>query len=134
MPRPAMLVDIVTAPRSPARATIAASLFVVARIQDVVRDAGQRAAQPFGLLDAAGSHQDRLALSWRCRISSTTACFFLRLGREDRVRMIYADHRAVGRDHLHRHSVDLLELDRLGRGGAGHAADRADTAPPGSAA
>ncbi len=62
VPRPAMLVAMVTAPGRPAWATICGLLVVEAGVQHVVRDAGllQRLRQLLGLLDRYGTDQHRL--------------------------------------------------------------------------
>ena len=73
VPRPAMLVAMVTAPGTPASATIIGFLLVVAGVQHAVRDALaglavdlevvglQQLGQLLGLLDRDGADQDRLA-------------------------------------------------------------------------
>ena len=118
-----MLVEIVTAPRSPACAMMAASTLILPRVQHAVRDIGEHAAQPFRFFDAAGSHQNRLARSVHAPDLVQHRPFFFASGRENRVRMIDADQgRLVGITST-AHAVDLFELQRLGCGRAGHAAD-----------
>ena len=63
MPRPAMFVEIVTAPSAPARATIAASSRIVLRVQHLARDAAraQPRGQPLRLRDGGRADQHRPA-------------------------------------------------------------------------
>ena len=76
----------------------------------------------FGLLDRYGADQHGLAalVTIDDVLDHRVEFFALRLVHY--VRVVDADHRAVGRNHDDVQIVDLLEFDRLGVRGAGHAA------------
>ena len=65
------------------------------------------AAQTLRLLHAGGAHQHRLAGGVRPPDLLQHRLFFRRLVGENSVRLVHANHRAVGRDHLH---VQLVAL------------------------
>ena len=125
VPRPAMLVEMVTAPLRPACATISASrscclafstLWGMPALLQHRRDA-------LGLLDRDRADQDRLAALVALLDLLDDRVELLALGLVDDVRVVVADHGAVGRDDQDVEVVDLGELRRLGVGGAGHAGE-----------
>ena len=84
VPRPAMLVAIVTAPRWPACGDDLGLLLVVLGVEHVVLDAAplEHARQQLAHLDADGADQHRLAAArGTSTISSITALYFSRLVR-----------------------------------------------------
>ena len=101
-----MFVETVTAPRSPARAIIAASRSSWRALSTSCGTSAQQRAEAFGIRHAGGAHQHRLAGRVRPADLGHHGLLFLSLCREDNVRMIHADHRAVGRDRLHLQAVD----------------------------
>ena len=98
---------------------------VVLGVQDLVRDA-LAAEQPrdvLGGLDGSGAHQHRLAPGPAVVDVRDDGLELLFLRQVDDVGVVVADHGLVGGDHHHLEPVDLLELGRLGVGGAGHAGE-----------
>ena len=98
---------------------------VVARVQDVAADAGsgEPRREMLRLLDRARADEDGAAGGMELRdLGDDRAPLRLLVERHD-VGMIDADRREVGRDRGDAQSVGLVELRRLGGGGAGHAAD-----------
>ncbi len=123
MPRPAMLVAMVTAPGASGLRDDRGLTLVELGVEHVVLDAalGEQAAQPLGVLDRDGADEHRspdlvalLDLDGR-RVE-------LRVDRAvDQVVAVVADHVAVGGDDHDRELVDVAELGVLGQGGTGHA-------------
>ena len=123
VPRPAMLVAMVTAPERPACATISASFSWYLAFSTSWRDAAplEHLREDLALLDADRADQDRAArlghlddfVDQRVELGVLVA--------EDQVRVVVADHRPVGGDGDHLEAVDLVELLLLGHGRAGHA-------------
>ena len=107
---------------------------VVAGIEDFVGHVRQQRAETLGIRDAGGADQNRLADRVRPADLGHHGLFLLGLRREDDVRMIDADHRAVGRYGLDLQAVDAEELQRLRGGGAGHAAYHRVQRRPGAGA
>ena len=124
VPRPAMLVEMVTAPLRPACATIVRLALVLLGVQHVVRDAllAQQRGDDLGLLDGDGADQHRLAalvavLDLVAAPRGTCRARSCRRGRACPCAIIGL---LVGIDR-DVELVDLVELRRLGVGGAGHA-------------
>ena len=125
VPRPAMLVAMVTAPGRPASATMCASrscCLAFSTSCGMLR-ALQQLREPLGGLDRSGADQHRLAALHAVLDVLENGLELVVLGEEHEIRVVLADHRLVGRDHHHLEAVDLLELERLGVGGAGHAGE-----------
>ena len=125
VPRPAMLVAMVTMPRRPAWATISASrswnlaLSTTWRTPLRCEDVGEQ----LGLFDRGGADEDGLLLLVEVGdLVGDGVVFFLR-GAEDDVGVLDAEHRLVGGDDDDLELVDLLEFGGFGLGGAGHAAE-----------
>ena len=122
-PRPAMFVAIVTAPFWPASAMISASLLVLLRVQDVVRDALalEQLREMLGDLDGDRADEHRLPLLVAL-LDVVDDRVVLRLRRlEDQVVLVVAGDVDVGRDLDDVQVVDLDELLLLGLRGTGHA-------------
>ena len=123
VPRPAMFVAIVTAPVRPGLGDDARLLLVELGVEDLVLDAAplEHRREDLGLLDADRADQDRPAglahlddlVDERVELGVLVA--------EDEVRVVLADHLAVGRDGHDLELVDLVELLGLGHRRAGHA-------------
>ena len=92
-------------------------------VEHGVRDAalGQLGAEVLGDLDRDRADEDGLALLVALLDLARRPPPTCRLGLEDLVVAVGADHRLVGRDLHDRQLVDLHELVRLGDGRAGHA-------------
>ena len=123
MPRPAMLVAIVTAPDRPACATIGASCSWCLAFSTsclMPRRLSMR-REHLRLLDGHGADQDRPALLGHLDDLVDDRVELGRLVAVDEVREILADHLAVGRDGDDVEVVDLVELLGLGHRRAGHA-------------
>ena len=123
VPRPAMLVAMVTAPARPAWATISASfswnLALSTSCLTPRRLSMSESTSLFSTLTVPTSTGRPAAC-----ISSTSSMSALNLAfsvPEHEVRLVLADHRPVGRDGHHLEAVDLVELLLLGHGRAGHA-------------
>ena len=125
VPRPAMLVEMVTASLRPACATISASRSCCLALSTLCRMPRLSSLRESISEVSIEIVPTRIGcpLAWRSMISSTTAVELLALGLEHHVRAVAADHRTVGRDQVHVEVVDLRELRRLGVGRAGHARD-----------
>ncbi len=125
VPRPAMLVAMVTAPLRPAWAMISASLAWCLALSTTWRDLGrlQGLGQLLAALDAGGAHQHRLALGVQLLDLLDDGLLLARLAGVDGVGEVGADHRHVGGDDHHFQLVDLQQFARLGLGGAGHAGE-----------
>ena len=95
VPRPAMLVAIVTAPVRPAWATIARFLLVELGVEDLVLDAAplEHLGQDLGLLDRDRADQDRPALLVHLDDLVDERLELAVLVAEDEVRLVVADHR-----------------------------------------
>ena len=123
VPRPAMLVAIVTAPRRPAWATIGASfswnLALSTSCLTPRRLSISARSSLFSTLTVPTSTGRPASVI--STISSMTRVELGVLVAEDEVRVVVADHRPVGRDGHHVEAVDLVELLLLGHGRAGHA-------------
>ena len=121
-PRPAMLVEIVTAPCSPARAMIAASASSFRAFNTLC---GMCPSRPLRRSDSStldvptSTGRPVACVRW---ISSTTARSFSLTPGNRLIRMVNAHNGPVRRNHLDVESVDLAELPGLGRGRAGHSA------------
>ena len=125
VPRPAMLVAMVTMPRRPACATISASrswnlaLRTTWRTPLRARIAESRSDFSIEMVPTS------TGCFFSCRlgdvVGSGDVLFFL--GAVDDVRVLDAQQRPVGGDDDDFELVDLLELGGLGFGGAGHAAE-----------
>ena len=125
VPRPAMLVATVTAPRRPDWATMCASSAWCLAFSTVC-GMPRRLSSPdrrLGLLDRHGADQDRLALGVPLGDVVDDRVVLGVHGPVDEVRLVLADHRPVGRDRDHAELVDLVELRGLGHGRTGHAAE-----------
>ncbi len=125
VPRPAMLVAMVT------RAALAGAgddlglLRVELRVEHGVRDlrALEHAGERLGRLDGDGADEDRLALRVGFLDLLDDGVELLAAGLEDLVVLVDADVRPVGRDRQHVELVDVVELGGFGFGGAGHAGE-----------
>ncbi len=96
---------------------------VLLGVQHFVGDAGlvQRVAQQFRHFDRGGADQHRLALGGAGLDLVGHRAVLAGAVEEHQVRMILADHRAMGGDHHHFQPVDVLEFVGFGVRGAGHA-------------
>ena len=125
MPRPAMLVAMVTMPRRPAWATISASrswnlaLSTTWRTPLRCQDSGEALA----LFDGRGADQHRLLSLVQGGDVVGGGLVFLFLGAEDDIGVLDAQQRLVGRDDDDFELVDFLEFGGFGFGRAGHAAE-----------
>ena len=125
VPRPAMLVAMVTVPETPACATIAGLLLVIARVQHVVLDLAllQQGSEMFGLLDRDGADQHRLAALVAFLDQLDDGFVLLVDGAIDFVVVVDARDRQVGRNLHDIELVDVHEFGRFGQRGAGHAGE-----------
>ena len=123
VPRPAMLVAMVTAPGRPACATICAS-------RSCCLAFSTSCAMPCFFSRPASSSElsmEVVPTSTGClRVAQSLDVFddrlvLVLLRQVHEVRHVLADHRPVRRDHHHFQAVDLQELRRFGVGRAGHA-------------
>ena len=123
MPRPAMLVAIVTVALRPACATISASCAWYLAFKHDMLDATplEHRRELFGLLDRDGADEDRASLSLFLENVVDDGLVLLALGAENGIRLFNAVQRPVRRDGDDVEVVDLRELDRLGFRRAGHA-------------
>ena len=98
-------------------------LLMLAGVQDVVGQPGvfQQLAQHFRFLDRGRSDKNRLALALRLADGIDDGLVFLARGAIDRVIIIDARDRQVGRNLDHAQPIDGHEFLGLGGGGAGHA-------------
>ena len=125
VPRPAMLVAMVTAPWRPAWATIAASRswFLALSTSCGTPRRLSSSRELLRLLDRDRADEHRLALLVELDDLLDDRLPLLLLGAVDDVGVVLADHRPVGRDDDDVEPVDLRELLGLGLGGAGHAGE-----------
>ena len=123
VPRPAMLVAIVTAPGRPACATMCASRSCCFAFSTLcgMPCCLQQARQQLGRLDRCGADQRRLAALHALADVLDDRLVLVLLRQVDEVGRVVADHRPVRRDHDDLEAVDLLELEGFGVGRAGHA-------------
>ena len=125
MPRPAMLVEMVTAPGAPAPRDDRGLRLVVLRVQHLAADPrrAERRRELLRLADARRADQHRPARRVHPRDLGDEGRALRLLVREDDVGLVGADHRPVGRDDDRAQAVERLEL--LGRGvrGGGHAGE-----------
>jgi hypothetical protein len=98
---------------------------VLLGVQHLVRDLVFRASarDQLGGLDGRGAHQRRLAALDAVLDVLDDGVELLLAGSGRRGRSVVADHRLVGRDDHDLETVDLLELEGLGVGRAGHAGE-----------
>ncbi|MEI2787358.1 MAG: hypothetical protein V9E93_00590 [Steroidobacteraceae bacterium] len=96
---------------------------VLLRVQHVVIDALllQQAREQLRGFHRGGADERRLAALDALADVLDDRFVLVFLGQVHEVRRVVADHRTVRRDHDHFETVDLLELEGLGVGGAGHA-------------
>ncbi len=96
---------------------------VLLGVEHLVRDAalGELLGEVLGLLDRRRTDEDRLALLVLLRDVVDDGGELRDLGPVDQVRLVLADHVAVGRDRDDTELVDLVELGGLGHGRTGHA-------------
>ncbi len=94
-------------------------------VEDLVLDLDlvEQPGQVFRGLDRGRADQHRLAAGDAIANVVDDRVEFFALGQVDQVAEILADHRHVGRDDDDLEAVDLLELEGLGIGGAGHAGE-----------
>ena len=125
MPRPAMLVAIVTAPLRPAWATISASCAwylafsttcLMPRRLSIVESRSDFS------IETVPTSTGRPCCCFS-RMSPTIASYFSRLGAVDEIGLFDSPQLPVGRDDADVELVDLAELLRLGLGRAGHAGE-----------
>ena len=123
VPRPAMLVAMVTAPGCPACATIAASRACCLAFSTSCATPGlaEHAREQLRGLDRRGAHQHRLRSRRAVPDILQHRLELLFLGEEDEIGHVVADHVEVGGDDDDLQAVDLLEFRSLGVRGAGHA-------------
>ena len=120
-----MLVAMVTAPETPACATIGGFLLVIARVQHVVLDLAllQELGELFRFLDRGGADQHRLA-ALLAILDQLDDRVVLLVGRAiDLVVGVVAQNRKVGRNLDHVELVDVHELGGFGHRRAGHAGE-----------
>ena len=126
VPRPAMLVEMVTAPGAPARATTAASSssFLALRTSQGTPAAPRAAASSSDSLTLAVPTRTGRPAAWTPAISRTRAAELGLLVREHDVGEVAPDAGPVGRDDDDAQAVEFLEL--LGRrpGRGRHPAER----------
>ena len=122
-PRPAMLVAIVTAPRSPAFWMISASrswFFAFSTSCGMPRRSSR-----WERCSDTSTEIVPTRTGWPMRVALDDVLDdgreLLLLGAVDLVVLVVAHHRAVRRDRHDLEAVDLVELVRLGERGAGHA-------------
>ncbi|MNS13705.1 hypothetical protein D3C72_453040 [compost metagenome] len=96
---------------------------VLLGVQHFVRQLGlfQEARQQLGVFDAGRTHQHRLATLMAVADVFEDRVVLFRIGLEDLIVLVLADHRLVGRDDDRFKPVDFLELVRFRIGRAGHA-------------
>ena len=129
VPRPAMFVEIVTAPRAPARAMTSASIasFLAFSTWQVTPAARSRSASRSDSSTVSVPDQHRPA---RCMgppdLFDDRAFLGVPMG-EDDVRMIDADHRPVRRHDDHLEAVELSQFLGGGLRRAGHATQARDS-------
>ena len=123
MPRPAMLVEMVTRLVAARLRDDLGLAHVVLGVEHRVRDVLllEHVREHFGLLDRDGADEDRLALLVALEDLVDDRAELALLVLVDEVGVVVADHRLVGRDLHDVELVDLVELGGLGVGGAGHA-------------
>ena len=123
VPRPAMLVAMVTEPRWPARATISASRWWYFALRTLCGNllAAQHAREHFAGFDADRADQQRLALAMPLDDLVDDGVVLLPARLVDDVVLVLAHARLVGGNDDDAELVDVLELGRFGFGGAGHA-------------
>ena len=125
VPRPAMLVAIVTAPGNAGLRDDRRFLLVIAGVEHVVRNALglQHGGEHFRFLDRGGAHEHGLAALAGLVDDVDDGGIFLAGGTIDLVILVLACHRHVGGDLDHVEPVDVHELFGFGGGGAGHAGE-----------
>ena len=98
-------------------------VLVVLGVEHVVRNIAdvEHPRQDLRIVDRDRAQQHRLALGVALGDVVEDRLELLAFGLEDRIVVVLADAGAVGRDHRDVEFVDLVELRRLGLGGAGHA-------------
>ena len=123
VPRPAMLVAMVTVPGPAGLDDDLRLALVLLGVQHLVRNLVllQQARQELRRLDRGRADQHRLPALMAVLdvLDDRLELVFLRQVHE--IRRVLADHRPVRRDHHDLEAVDLLELVGLGVGRAGHA-------------
>ena len=125
VPRPAMLVETVTAPLRPGLRHDGGFALVILGVQDLVPHAHalQNGGEPLRFLHRNRAHQNRLAggvdgLDLLGRVAE-----FLFLGAVNDVLIFLADQRPVGGNHRDFELVNLLEFRRFGFRRTGHAGE-----------
>ncbi len=118
-----MLVEIVTAAEATGLGDDLGFALVLLRVQHVMLDAFllQHRRDALRLLDRDRTDQDGLPARVPLADVLDHRVELLALGLVDDVGEVVADHRLVRRHDHHLEVVDLVELDGLGIGGAGHA-------------
>jgi hypothetical protein len=121
-----MLVAMVTAPGSTGLGDDLRLALVLLGVQHLVRDLALR--KRFSRLSSEVSMEAvPTSAGWprftQSLMSSMMASNFSSLGQVDQVTAVVADHRLVGRNDHDLETVDLLELEGLGIGRAGHAGE-----------
>ena len=98
---------------------------VVLGVQDDVPDAFalQKLREQLGFLDRRGAHQHGLLLLVQARDFVGDGVYFSFVGAVDHVRVLDAEHAAVGGNHHDFELVDLVELGRFGFRRSGHAGE-----------
>ena len=125
VPRPAMLVAMVTVAGPAGLRDDVRLALVLLGVEHLVRDALllQQPGQELGGLDRGGADQHRLRALHAVLDVVDDGLELVLLRQVDEVGLVLADHRPVRRDHDHLQTVDLQELRRLGIGRAGHAGE-----------
>ena len=123
MPRPAMFVEIVTAPGSAGLRDDARFLLVELGVQHLVLDAAalEQLAELLGLLDRHRADEDGPACVLQFHDLVDQGVELALLVAIDEIRIVLANHGPVGRDRHDLELVDLVELLGLGHRRAGHA-------------
>src|SRR5437762_8215511 len=97
--------------------------FIVARIENLMRNLAEASAQPFGFLDTRRPDQNRLSSLMNFSNFLDHSRLFFRPCTEDFVRMIDADHRTVRRNYFNIEFVDAAEFFGLRSSRPRHATD-----------
>jgi hypothetical protein len=98
-------------------------LFLVARIQDLVRNISEGRAKPLGFLDTDRSYQDRLARRICAANLPLHSPFLLLFGLKQDIETIDTDHWSVRGNHFYFQSINAAVFLSLRRGCPRHAAN-----------
>jgi hypothetical protein len=93
------------------------------RAFNLVRYPVEPAAEPLGFLNAVRADENGLSSTVNFANFHNESVFLVLHRLKHRIRMVHANHRSIGGNHLHIEIVGLSELPGLSRGSAGHAAN-----------